>query len=146
GAGSDVGRRWQPAGPALRWGRYWPQWGLRLGAGESRVHRFSRQNVMEQVHHFRKDKGLFHSSSENQEGLYRLCFHKCVGSDVQTSDQLLFSLDIEIKEKNPESYLSAAEIPLPKLYISVALSSFFLGLCGSTSFVNAGMMCLRFTG
>uniref|UniRef100_A0A8C3T5I9 G protein-coupled receptor 107 n=1 Tax=Chelydra serpentina TaxID=8475 RepID=A0A8C3T5I9_CHESE len=34
----------------------------------------------------------------------------------------------EIKEKNPESYLSAAEIPLPKLYISVALSSFFLGL------------------
>ncbi|CAM4676940.1 unnamed protein product, partial [Caretta caretta] len=77
------------------------------------------QNVMEQVHRFCKDKGtvsfqsnaflrykyadfpcsyflfVFNISSENK-GLYRLCFHKRVGSDVQTSDQLLFSLD------NPE--------------------------------------------
>ncbi|CAM5109345.1 unnamed protein product [Natator depressus] len=107
-------------------------------------------NVMEQVHRFRKDKGTvsfqssaflrykyadfpcsyfllyFNISSEN-EGLYRLCFHKRVGSDVQTSDQLLFSLDIEIKEKNPESYLSAGEIPLPKLYISMAFLLFLSG-------------------
>ncbi|XP_077692377.1 protein GPR107, partial [Eretmochelys imbricata] len=90
------------------------------------------QNVMEQVHRFRKDKGTvsfqfyFNISSENK-GLYRLCFHKRVGSDVQTSDQLLFSLDIEIKEKNPESYLSAGEIPLPKLYISMAFLLFLSG-------------------
>ncbi|CAM4572048.1 unnamed protein product, partial [Lepidochelys kempii] len=64
--------------------------------------------------------------SENK-GLYRLCFHKRVGSDVQTSDQLLFSLDIENKEKNPESYLSAGEIPLPKLYISMAFLLFLSG-------------------
>ncbi|CAM5163709.1 unnamed protein product [Eretmochelys imbricata] len=108
------------------------------------------QNVMEQVHRFCKDKGTvsfqsnaflrykyadfpcsyflfyFNISSENK-GLYRLCFHKRVGSDVQTSDQLLFSLDIEIKEKNPESYLSAGEIPLPKLYISMAFLLFLSG-------------------
>uniref|UniRef100_A0A7M4E7R1 G protein-coupled receptor 107 n=1 Tax=Crocodylus porosus TaxID=8502 RepID=A0A7M4E7R1_CROPO len=69
----------------------------------------------------------FSISSDKQEGLYNLYFYKCVGSDMQTSDQLLFSLDIEITEKNPESYLSADEIPLPKLYISMALFFFLSG-------------------
>ncbi|NXC45497.1 GP107 protein, partial [Penelope pileata] len=69
----------------------------------------------------------FNISSDNQEGLYSLYFHKCVGSDGQTRDQQLFSLDIEITEKNPESYLSAGEIPLPKLYISMALFFFLSG-------------------
>uniref|UniRef100_A0A674JUK1 GOST seven transmembrane domain-containing protein n=1 Tax=Terrapene triunguis TaxID=2587831 RepID=A0A674JUK1_9SAUR len=32
-----------------------------------------------------------------------------------------------IKEKNPESYLSAGEIPLPKLYVSMALLFFLSG-------------------
>lgn len=36
-------------------------------------------------------------------------------------------LQIEITEKNPESYLSAGEIPLPKLYISMALFFFLSG-------------------
>uniref|UniRef100_A0A8C5F3A9 G protein-coupled receptor 107 n=1 Tax=Gopherus evgoodei TaxID=1825980 RepID=A0A8C5F3A9_9SAUR len=89
------------------------------------------QNVMEQVHHFRKDKGTVSFevrflSVALLKGLYRLCFPKCVGSVVQTSAQLLFSLDIEIKEKNPESYLLAGEIPLPKLYISMHSLLFFL--------------------
>ncbi|NXT24892.1 GP107 protein, partial [Syrrhaptes paradoxus] len=39
--------------------------------------------------------------------------------------ELPFEFAIEITEKNPESYLSAGEIPLPKLYISMA-SFFFL--------------------
>ncbi|NXI64322.1 GP107 protein, partial [Anseranas semipalmata] len=70
---------------------------------------------------------FFNISSDNQEGLYSLYFHKCVGKDVRTNDQQLFSLDIEITEKNPESYLSAGEIPLPKLYISMALFFFLSG-------------------
>ncbi|XP_048200924.1 protein GPR107 isoform X2 [Perognathus longimembris pacificus] len=39
-----------------------------------------------------------------------------------------FSLDIEITEKNPDSYLSAGEIPLPKLYISMAFFFFLSGI------------------
>ncbi|NXF68533.1 GP107 protein, partial [Ciccaba nigrolineata] len=70
---------------------------------------------------------FFNISSDNQEGLYSLYFHKCVGSDGPTNDQRLFSLDIEITEKNPESYLSAGEIPLPKLYISMAIFFFLSG-------------------
>ncbi|KAM8796646.1 protein GPR107 [Eudromia elegans] len=93
----------------------------------------SSQSIVEQTHPVRNDKGTFsfqfyfNISSDNQEGLYSLYFHKCVGSDGQTNDQQLFSLDIEITEKNPESYLSAGEIPLPKLYISMALFFFLSG-------------------
>ncbi|KFV89636.1 Protein GPR107, partial [Fulmarus glacialis] len=70
---------------------------------------------------------FFNISSDNQEGLYSLYFHKCVDEDGPTNDQQLFSLDIEITEKNPESYLSAGEIPLPKLYISMAIFFFLSG-------------------
>ncbi|NXQ08977.1 GP107 protein, partial [Vidua macroura] len=38
-----------------------------------------------------------------------------------------FNIQIDITEKNPESYLSAGEIPLPKLYISMALFFFLSG-------------------
>ncbi|NXT39901.1 GP107 protein, partial [Pelecanoides urinatrix] len=69
----------------------------------------------------------FNISSDNQEGLYSLYFHKCVGEDGPTNDQQLFSLDVKITEKNPESYLSAGEIPLPKLYISMAIFFFLSG-------------------
>ncbi|GAB0198478.1 protein GPR107 [Grus japonensis] len=91
------------------------------------------QSIVEQEHHVHNDKGtfsfqfFFNISSHNQEGLYSLYFHKCVGSDGPTNDQQLFSLDIEITEKNPESYLSAGEIPLPKLYISMAMFFFLSG-------------------
>ncbi|NXF74063.1 GP107 protein, partial [Sclerurus mexicanus] len=69
----------------------------------------------------------FNISSDSQEGLYSLYFHKCVGKKGPANDQLLFSLDVKITEKNPESYLSAGEIPLPKLYISMALFFFLSG-------------------
>uniref|UniRef100_A0A8D0KTB7 G protein-coupled receptor 107 n=1 Tax=Strix occidentalis caurina TaxID=311401 RepID=A0A8D0KTB7_STROC len=93
----------------------------------------SSQSIVEQEHPVHNDRGtfsfqfFFNISSDNQEGLYSLYFHKCVGSDGPTSDQRLFSLDIEITEKNPESYLSAGEIPLPKLYISMAIFFFLSG-------------------
>uniref|UniRef100_A0A8D0H2M7 G protein-coupled receptor 107 n=1 Tax=Sphenodon punctatus TaxID=8508 RepID=A0A8D0H2M7_SPHPU len=68
----------------------------------------------------------FNILSANQEGLYSLYFHKCDGQNALNS-HLPFSLDIAIEEKNPESYLSAGEIPLPKLYISMALFFFLSG-------------------
>ncbi|XP_012862854.2 protein GPR107 [Echinops telfairi] len=70
---------------------------------------------------------FFNISTDDQEGLYSLYFHKCLGNEVRSSDKISFSLDIEITEKNPDSYLSAGEIPLPKLYISMALFFFLSG-------------------
>ncbi|XP_051492401.1 protein GPR107 [Apus apus] len=90
------------------------------------------QSIVEQEHAIHNDKGtlsfqfFFNISSDNQEGLYSLYFHKCV-SDGPAKDQRRFNLDIEITEKNPESYLSAGEIPLPKLYISMAVFFFLSG-------------------
>ncbi|XP_077624514.1 protein GPR107 isoform X1 [Crocuta crocuta] len=70
---------------------------------------------------------FFNISTDDQEGLYSLYFHKCSGNELRSSDKLSFSLDIEITEKNPDSYLSAGEIPLPKLYISMAFFFFLSG-------------------
>ncbi|XP_023556291.1 protein GPR107 isoform X2 [Octodon degus] len=69
----------------------------------------------------------FNISTDDQEGLYSLYFHKCPGSEWQSGDKFSFSLDIEITEKNPDSFLSAGEIPLPKLYISMAFFFFLSG-------------------
>ncbi|NWY96831.1 GP107 protein, partial [Loxia curvirostra] len=91
------------------------------------------QSMVEQEHPVRHVQGMFsfqfffNISSDKQEGLYSLYFHKCVGKKGPANDQLLFSLDIDVTEKNPESYLSAGEIPLPKLYISMALFFFLSG-------------------
>nr|XP_030142168.3 protein GPR107 isoform X1 [Taeniopygia guttata] len=93
----------------------------------------SSQSMVEQEHPVRSEEGtfsfqfFFNISSDKQEGLYSLYFHKCVAKKGSANDQLLFSLDIDITEKNPESYLSAGEIPLPKLYISMALFFFLSG-------------------
>ncbi|XP_036185241.1 protein GPR107 isoform X1 [Myotis myotis] len=69
----------------------------------------------------------FNISTNEQEGLYSLYLHKCTGPKMQSNDKFSFNLDIEITEKNPESYLSAGEIPLPKLYISMAFFFFLSG-------------------
>ncbi|XP_055001323.1 protein GPR107 [Sorex araneus] len=66
----------------------------------------------------------FNVTDDAQEGLYSLYFHNCIGSAKPGGRKLSFSLDINIREKNPDSFLSAGEIPLPKLYVSMAL--FFL--------------------
>ncbi|XP_005321138.2 protein GPR107 [Ictidomys tridecemlineatus] len=70
---------------------------------------------------------FFNISTDDQEGLYSLYFHKCPGKEHRLNDKFSFSLDIEITEKNPDSYLSAGEIPLPKLYISMAFFFFLSG-------------------
>ncbi|KAM5259312.1 protein GPR107 isoform 2-T2 [Hipposideros larvatus] len=70
---------------------------------------------------------FFNIGTDDQEGLYSLYFHKCLGNKMWSNDKFSFSLDIEITEKNPDSYLSAGEIPLPKLYISMAFFFFLSG-------------------
>ncbi|XP_047222371.1 protein GPR108 [Girardinichthys multiradiatus] len=52
------------------------------------------------------------------EGLYSLKFHYCQNRIPGT--KLHYSLTVEVIEKNPGSYLSAAEIPLSQLYICMA--------------------------
>ncbi|XP_026567959.1 protein GPR107 isoform X1 [Pseudonaja textilis] len=69
----------------------------------------------------------FSINSKEQEGLYSLYFHKCILGNVPI-EQVPFSLDIAITEHNPNSYLSAGEIPLPKLYISMAFFFFVAGV------------------
>ncbi|XP_074486862.1 protein GPR108 [Sebastes fasciatus] len=52
------------------------------------------------------------------EGLYSLKFHYC--QNRVPGIKFPYSLAVEVTEKNPEGYLSAAEIPLSRLYIGMA--------------------------
>lgn len=54
--------------------------------------------------------------SASSQGLYNLDFHNCLNVKPLSP----YSLHVEITEKNPNGYLSASEIPLPRLYISMA--------------------------
>ncbi|KAJ3614841.1 hypothetical protein NHX12_018411 [Muraenolepis orangiensis] len=52
------------------------------------------------------------------EGLYSLNFHYC--PNKQSGSDNTYSFSVEVMEKNPGGYLSAAEIPLSRLYICMA--------------------------
>uniref|UniRef100_A0A8C2WS54 G protein-coupled receptor 108 n=1 Tax=Cyclopterus lumpus TaxID=8103 RepID=A0A8C2WS54_CYCLU len=52
------------------------------------------------------------------EGLYSLKFHYC--QNRVPGIKIPYSLAVEVTEKNPGGYLSAAEIPLSRLYIGMA--------------------------
>ncbi|XP_042340985.1 protein GPR108-like [Plectropomus leopardus] len=52
------------------------------------------------------------------EGLYSLKFHYC--QNKMHGLKLPYSFTVEVTEKNPGGYLSAAEIPLSRLYIGMA--------------------------
>ncbi|XP_017268303.1 protein GPR108 [Kryptolebias marmoratus] len=52
------------------------------------------------------------------QGLYSLKFHYC--QNRMPGFKLPYSFTAEVTEKNPEGYLSAAEIPLSRLYICMA--------------------------
>ncbi|XP_073697750.1 protein GPR108 [Garra rufa] len=56
--------------------------------------------------------------SPSSQGLYNLDFHNCLNTGAKTLRP--YSLHVEITEKNPNGYLSASEIPLPRLYITMA--------------------------
>uniref|UniRef100_A0AAX7VIC4 G protein-coupled receptor 108 n=1 Tax=Astatotilapia calliptera TaxID=8154 RepID=A0AAX7VIC4_ASTCA len=51
------------------------------------------------------------------EGLYSLKFHYCRNSDPGFNEPYSFAV---MREKNPHGFLSAAEIPLPRLYLYMA--------------------------
>ncbi|XP_031433220.1 protein GPR107 [Clupea harengus] len=68
----------------------------------------------------------FNVTTDDQQGLYNFYFYNCYSRDAQTN-LLKFNLDINIEEKNPKSFLSAGEIPLPKLYIFMSMLFFIIG-------------------
>ncbi|XP_036613882.1 protein GPR108 [Trichosurus vulpecula] len=61
--------------------------------------------------------------SPAEEGLYNLNFHNCY--NAIPGHERPFDIVIRIREKNPEGFLSATEIPLFKLYL--VMSTCFLG-------------------
>ncbi|XP_072421807.1 protein GPR107 isoform X1 [Chiloscyllium punctatum] len=67
-------------------------------------------------------------NSEEEQGLYSLYFHNCYTDEKPSPQSFQFDMDITIVEQNPGSYLSAGEIPLPKLYISMAFFFFLAGV------------------
>ncbi|XP_051981821.1 protein GPR107-like [Xyrauchen texanus] len=73
----------------------------------------------------------FNVTRDEQQGLYNLYFYNCyslpINQDNSMSGVLTFSIDINIEEKNPDSYLSAGQIPLPKLYICMSMFFFLIG-------------------
>ncbi|XP_051749552.1 protein GPR107 [Ctenopharyngodon idella] len=73
----------------------------------------------------------FNITTDEQQGLYNFYFYNCysvpMNKDSSVSKMLPFSIDINIKEKNPDSFLSAGEIPLPKLYICMSMFFFLIG-------------------
>ncbi|KAG7237930.1 hypothetical protein INR49_031585 [Caranx melampygus] len=60
------------------------------------------------------------------QGLYSLKFHYC--KNRVPGVKLPYSLTVEVTEKNPGGFLSAAEIPLSRLYICMAGVFFFAAL------------------
>ncbi|KAM9362937.1 protein GPR108 [Symphorus nematophorus] len=52
------------------------------------------------------------------QGLYSLKFHYC--QNGSPGNKLPYSFTVEVTERNPGGYLSAAEIPLSRLYIGMA--------------------------
>ncbi|NP_001073515.1 protein GPR107 precursor [Danio rerio] len=74
----------------------------------------------------------FNVTTDEQQGLYNFYFYNCyslpMNQESSVSDMLPFSIEITIKEKNPESFLSAGEIPLPKLYICMSIFFFLIGI------------------
>ena len=67
-------------------------------------------------------------SNEKEEGLYSLYFHNCLNYNLKGRDKIRVSFTVDIEEKNNDSYLSAGEMPLPALYLLMAVL-FFLSGC-----------------
>ncbi|XP_078082430.1 protein GPR107 [Mustelus asterias] len=67
-------------------------------------------------------------NTDEEQGLYSLYFHNCYTDKKPSLQSFWFDMDITIVEQNPGSYLSAGEIPLPKLYISMAFFFFLAGV------------------
>ncbi|XP_038826508.1 protein GPR107 isoform X1 [Salvelinus namaycush] len=103
------------------------------GDGESKPKRDVAEKKAEVPFPLHRNKEVFsfqfhfNVSTDEQQGLYNFYFHNCYSKDTQMVNPLRFSIEISIEEKNPNSFLSAGEIPLPKLYIIMSMFFFFLG-------------------
>uniref|UniRef100_A0A672KCJ4 Protein GPR107-like n=1 Tax=Sinocyclocheilus grahami TaxID=75366 RepID=A0A672KCJ4_SINGR len=68
----------------------------------------------------------FNVTTDEQQGLYNFYFYNCysipINQDSSLSDMLPFSIDFVLKH-----FLSAGEIPLPKLYICMSMFFFLIG-------------------
>ncbi|KAI7695675.1 hypothetical protein SSS_05942 [Sarcoptes scabiei] len=64
------------------------------------------------------------------EGLFALHFHNCFnhGNELQENKFVSVDLNIDIVEKNINSFLSAGEIPLPRLYFDLSVVFFIIGI------------------
>nr|XP_023654497.1 protein GPR107-like [Paramormyrops kingsleyae] len=105
------------------------------GDGDARERRDATQGVKTDLSYPLQRQGSsysfqfhFNVSNESQQGLYNFYFHNCYMVDKQQAGPVHFSIDIKIEEKNPNSYLSAGEIPLPKLYIFMSIFFFLIGV------------------
>ncbi|XP_036384703.1 protein GPR107 [Megalops cyprinoides] len=112
-----------------------PQPTVKADAGPSKTKRdTSEVNKSEVSYPLQNKDGVysfqfhFNVSTDDQQGLYNLYFHNCYSKEAQSGRMLRFSIDINIEEKNPNSYLSAGEIPLPKLYIFMSSFFFLIGV------------------
>ncbi|XP_056313979.1 protein GPR107 [Danio aesculapii] len=87
---------------------------------------------LEKENDFYSFQFYFNVTTDEQQGLYNFYFYNCyslpMNQDSSVSDMLPFSIEIIIEEKNPESFLSAGEIPLPKLYICMSIFFFLIGI------------------
>ncbi|XP_060711095.1 protein GPR108-like [Hemiscyllium ocellatum] len=61
--------------------------------------------------------------SPAEEGLYTLSFHNCHKIPSEKKHAVAFDMTIDITARNPRTYLSAGEFPLPLLYL--VMSGFF---------------------
>ncbi|KAM5237824.1 protein GPR108 [Ctenodactylus gundi] len=84
----------------------------------------SKEMVLGLGHHDSVYNFSFHVvvGSRAEEGQYNLNFHNCYNS--VPGQEHPFDLTVMIREKNPEGFLSAAELPLFKLYL--VMSACFL--------------------
>nr|ACC43944.1 lung-like 7 transmembrane receptor [Philodina roseola] len=64
-----------------------------------------------------------------EEGLFNLYFHNCFNRNSTQFTQRLLNINLTaiLIERNPDSYLSAGEIPLPVLYFTWAVIYFLAG-------------------
>jgi len=96
-----------------------------VGSEDTRIE-LKRDNQTGQFH----TSFVIYISDEKLEGLYSMFFHNCLnyqqqGSTARRKTAVQFTINIE--ERNPDSYLSAGEMPLPALYQMLSVLFFLAG-------------------
>jgi len=87
--------------------------------------------VVDSVSHHFSTSFVIYITDAKQEGLYSMFFHNCFNYRHRyqaRGDRVPVNFQIDIQEKNQDSYLSAGEMPLPALYQMLAIL-FFLSGC-----------------